>query len=156
MICKTFIQEICVLIINFNLNAWKVKNPYDPLQNINQQIVDNENSLTHLKDNIVLYEDCADKKILVRSFSVKNFPTKWAQYQNRDLIGDYFQDLRRMEYPFLTFFSITLPKNSDKLIDNARTKNFNATRLSNSEMARFIPEMKKSAIEWQFVNEKIM
>ena len=142
-------------IINFNLNAWKVKNPYDPLQNINQQIVDNENSLTHLKDNIVLYEDCADKKILVRSFSVKNFPTKWAQYQNRDLIGDYFQDLRRMEYPFLTFFSITLPKNSDKLIDNARTKNFNATRLSNSEMARFIPEMKKSAIEWQFVNEKI-
>jgi conjugal transfer ATP-binding protein TraC len=142
-------------IINFNLHAWKSQNSYDPLQNINQQIVDKENSLAHLKDNIVLYEDSNEKKILIRSFSVKNFPTKWAQYQNRDLIGDFFQDLRRMEYPFLTFFSITLPKDSDKLIDNARTKNFNATRLSNSEMARFIPEMKKSALEWQFVNEKI-
>lgn len=142
-------------IINFNLNAWQSQNIYDPLQNINQQIVDRENSLGHFKDNIILYQDCEEKKISVRAFSVKNFPVKWAQYQNRDLIGDYFQDLRRMEYPFLTFFSITLPKNSEKLIDNARTKNFNATRLSNSEMARFIPEMKKSAVEWQFVNEKI-
>lgn len=142
-------------LINFNTSPWKEKRSYDPLQPINRQIVDPENSLVKEQDQITFYHDDPDKKIEVRSFSVRNFPSNWAQWQCRDLIGDYFQDLRRMEYPFLTFFSVTLPKDEEKLAEQARTKNFNATRLASSEMAKFIPEMKKAAQEWQFVNEKL-
>jgi len=142
-------------IINFDTSPWKENRSYDPLQPINRQIVDPENSLVKERDQITFYHDNPDKKIEVRSFSVRNFPSSWAQWQCRDLIGDYFQDLRRMEYPFLTFFSVTLPKNEAKLADKAKAKNFHATRLASSEMARFIPEMKRSAQEWQFVNEKL-
>jgi len=142
-------------IINFNTSPWKEKIPYDNLQSINRQIVDLENSLHVENDQLTLYADNIEKKTQVRSFSVKNFPNSWAQWQCRDLIGDFFQDLRRMEYPFLTFFSVTLPKGSEKLLEHARAKNFNATRLASSEMAKFIPEMKRSAQEWQFVNEKL-
>jgi conjugal transfer ATP-binding protein TraC len=142
-------------IINFNTSPWKEKIPYDNLQSINRQIVDLENSLHVENDQLTLYADNIEKKTQVRSFSIRNFPNTWAQWQCRDLIGDFFQDLRRMEYPFLTFFSVTLPKGSEKLLEHARAKNFNATRLSSSEMARFIPEMKRSAQEWQFVNEKL-
>ena len=142
-------------IINFNVSPWKEKLPYDNLQSINRQIVDPENSLQVEHDQLTMYADNLEKKTNVRSFSVRNFPNSWAQWQCRDLIGDFFQDLRRMEYPFLTFFSVTLPKGSEKLLERARAKNFNATRLASSEMARFIPEMKRSAQEWQFVNEKL-
>lgn len=142
-------------LINFNTSPWKENRSYDPLQPINRQVVDPENSLVKEQDQITFYHDDPSKKIEVRSFSVRNFPSNWAQWQCRDLIGDYFQDLRRMEYPFLTFFSVTLPKDEEKLVEQARTKNFNATRMASSEMARFIPEMKKAAQEWQFVNEKL-
>jgi conjugal transfer ATP-binding protein TraC len=142
-------------IINFGISPWRERLPYDKLQPINRQIIDPENSLLVEHDQLTFYADNSNKKTQVRSFSVRNFPNSWAQWQCRDLIGDFFQDLRRMEYPFLTYFSVTLPKDAEKLVEHAKAKNFNATRLSNSEMARFIPEMKKSAQEWQFVNEKL-
>lgn len=142
-------------IINFNVSPHKINQEYNPLQPINKQVVDNENHLQVEADQIKLFADREDKQTSVRCFSVRNFPSNWAQWQCRNLIGDYFQDLRRMEYPFLTSFSVTLPHNEEALRGKAKQKNFNATRLQGSEMAKFIPEMRTAASEWQFVNQKI-
>ena len=142
-------------IINFNVATHKQNLSYNPLDSINKQIVDPENFLKIEADQLTVYADNNDKKTHIRCFSVRNFPNSWAQWQCRDLIGDYFQDLRRMEYPFLTSFSVTLPYNEDALKAKAKAKNFNATRLQGSELSKFIPEMKTSAAEWRFVTEKI-
>lgn len=142
-------------IVNFNVATHKNNLPYDPLQPINKQIVSHENHLKVERDQVVLFADDEAKKIDLRCFSVRNFPTTWAQWQCRDLIGDYFQDLRRMEYPFLTSFSVTLPHNEEALKAKAKTKNFNATRLQGSEISKFVPEMRAEASEWQFVTQKI-
>jgi len=142
-------------IINFSVASHKQKLSYNPLDAINKQITDPENVLKVEADQLTLFADNPKKKTHIRCFSVRNLPNSWAQWQCRDLIGDYFQDLRRMEYPFLTSFAITLPHNEDALKTKAKTKNFNATRLQGSELAKFIPEMKTSAAEWRFVTEKI-
>ena len=142
-------------IVNFSVSPNVPTNRYDELQPINKQIVDGQNHLKVESDQISLFADDSVKKTNVRCFSVKNFPSSWAQWQCRDLIGDYFQDLRRMEYPFLTSFSVTLPHNEEALKSKAKSKNFNATRLQGSDLSRFIPEMKTSAAEWRFVTEKI-
>jgi conjugal transfer ATP-binding protein TraC len=146
-----FVDEI----INFNVATHKQNLKYDPLDPINKQIIDPENFLKIEADQLTVFADNDDKKTHIRCFSVRNFPNNWAQWQCRDLIGDYFQDLRRMEYPFLTSFSVTLPYNEDALKAKAKAKNFNATRLQGSELSKFIPEMKTSAAEWRFVTEKI-
>ena len=146
-----FVDEI----INFNVATHKQNLKYDPLDPINKQIIDPENFLKIEADQLTVFADNDNKKTHIRCFSVRNFPNNWAQWQCRDLIGDYFQDLRRMEYPFLTSFSVTLPYNEDSLKAKAKAKNFNATRLQGSELSKFIPEMKTSAAEWRFVTEKI-
>ncbi len=155
-----------------------IKN-YDPLNAINRQIVDFENRL-QVDDNgqgLTFYADGKGDNpenipenpsknnppnhneikspIKARCFSVENYPTVWAQWQNRDLIGDYFQDLRKMEYPFLTSFAITVPNNESALQAKANTKNFNATRMAGTPIAKFLPEIKTKAQEWQFVTSKI-
>ena len=146
-----FVDEI----VNFNVATHKENLKYSPLDAINKQIVDPENFLKVEPDQLTVFADDNKKKTHIRCFSVRNFPDNWAQWQCRDLIGDYFQDLRRMEYPFLTSFAITLPHNEDTLKAKAKAKNFNATRLQGSELSKFIPEMKTSAAEWRFVTEKI-
>ena len=146
-----FVDEI----INFNVATHKQNLRYDPLDPINKQIVDPENFLKIEANQLTVYADNNDKKTHIRCFSVRNFPKNWAQWQCRDLIGDYFQDLRHMEYPFFTSFSVTLPYNEEALKAKAKAKNFNATRLERSELSKFIPEMKTSAAEWRFVTEKI-
>ena len=142
-------------IINFDVSTHKKDLPYEELLPINKQIIDPENHLKIDRDQLTIFADDESKRTNIRCFSVRNFPTHWAQWQCRDLIGDYFQDLRRMEYPFLTSFSVTLPHNEDALKSKAKAKNFNATRLQGSELSKFIPEMKTSASEWRFVTEKI-
>ena len=142
-------------IINFDFNLHPKKINHDALQPIKKQVVELNNSLEVKKDELIFFSDSEDKKFHSRCFSVKNFPSHFAQWQCRDLIGDFFQDLRRMESPFLTSFAITLPQNEEALKNKAEHKSFNATRLSSSEIARFVPEMKDSAKEWQFVNQKI-
>lgn len=142
-------------IINFDVSPWKEKLPYDPLNPINKQIIDPENVLVRDKEHVTLYHNNPAKEIEVRSFSVRNFPTHWAQWQCRDLIGDYFQDLRRMEYPFLTFFSVTLPKNSEKLVSMVEAKSIRATNMARSDMAKYDPSKARKASEWKFVKDKL-
>ncbi len=85
-------------IVNFSVSQRKSDLVYDPLQPINKQIVDPENILKKDQDELTLFADDESKKTNVRCFSVRSFPKTWAQWQCRDLIGDFFQDLRRMEW----------------------------------------------------------
>jgi conjugal transfer ATP-binding protein TraC len=146
----SFLDEI----ININNSPEKTPINYDPLNNINRQIVDLENHLQVDEDNLTFFADNPEKQIKARCFSVKNYPTVWAQWQCRDLIGDYFQDLRKMEYPFLTAFSLTIPANEAALQAKASAKNFNATRMADTPIAKFLPEIRTKAMEWQFVASK--
>lgn len=146
----SFLDEI----ININTSPEKSDIKYDPLNTINRQIVDLENHLQVDENNLTFFADNNEKQIKARCFSIKNYPTIWAQWQCRDLIGDYFQDLRKMEYPFLTSFAITVPANETSLQAKASAKNFNATRMADTPIAKFLPEIRTKAQEWQFVTSK--
>ncbi len=142
-------------IVNFNESSKSSNIDYDNLMPINKQIVAPDNNLRVGIDQVSLFSDDKSRKVDVRCFSVRNYPSSWAQWQCRDLIGDYMQDLRRMEYPFITSFSVTLPDNEKSLVSKAKQKSFNATRVADSEMSKFLPEMKTAAKEWQFVCSKL-
>lgn len=142
-------------VINFNVTNQQERLKYDHLQPLNKQIVSGENYLRIEKDKLTLFADNPEKAIAARCFSARNFPTTWAQWQCRDLIGDYFEDLRRMEHPFLTSFAVTLPRNEESLRSKAVSKNFNAQRLRDSELSKFVPTIKDQAAEWNFVVDKI-
>ncbi len=146
----SFLDEL----INPNSSPEKSTTNYDPLNTINRQIVDFENHLQVDESNLTFFADDKGRQMKARCFSVKNYPTVWAQWQNRDLIGDYFQDLRKMEYPFLTSFAITVPANETALQAKANSKNFNATRMAGTPIAKFLPEVRTKAQEWQFVTSK--
>ncbi len=145
-------------IINLDINSTSkesTKFNYNPLDPINKQIAEKENFLKVTPDSLIFFGDDKKKEMYVRAFSVKNYPTLWAQHECRDLIGDFMEDLRRMEFPFITSFSLTMPVNEAAIRSKATKKTDDATRYSDTPVAKYRPQMKEIANEWQFVSQKL-
>lgn len=90
----------------------------------------------------------------VRSFSVRSFPEVWAQWHNRDLIGDFYSDFLRLACPVLTVFSFTYG-NDERQNDNAQIKALRATQKASSGIGRFLPSVYAEDQDWRFVVDKL-
>lgn len=143
-------------IINLKIPYQESSSDYNYLDPIHKQISRFGNHLKIEDEQLIINaSDQKEQQVALRCFSVENYPKIWSQWQNRDLIGDYFNDLRQMQYPFITSFSAYLPDNEEQLRDKIKFKSFNSTRLSDTPIAKYIPEMRSAASEWQFVSSKI-
>jgi len=141
-----FVDEI----LNFDTSPYRDRVAYNPLEPINKQLTNTESSLKVTRNKL----DFADK-VSVRCLSIKSFPDNWRQWQNRDLIGDFFNDLRRAEHPFLTAFSMTFPHNEDKVRGTAVRKHQLLERRSKQPIAKVDKSIERGAKEWGYVNQKI-
>jgi len=137
-------------ILNFDTSPYKDKITYSALQPINQQLTNTENSVHVHKDKLVF-----PNRKNVRCLSVMHFPDNWAQWQNRDLIGDFFNDLRRSEHPFLTSFSMTFPYHEERVREAAIRKAQVLEKRSKQPIAKVDKSIERAAKEWGYVNQKI-
>ena len=97
-----------------------------------------------------IYPDVFD----VRSFSVRNLPTRWAPWDVAKLIGDSFADKLRMPCPVSTNFCLEFP-DAESSNSRAGYKFMRTTSLADSKSARFLPQLREQSREWQFVNEEL-
>jgi conjugal transfer ATP-binding protein TraC len=90
----------------------------------------------------------------VRSFSVRNLPTRWAPWDVSRLIGDMFTDKLRMPCPVATNLCVEFP---DPLgtANKASFKFMRTTSLADSKSARFLPQLREQSQEWRYVNEEL-
>lgn len=133
------------LIINprrTNKNSQKKWSKYDLLNN---QISDGENLLKVDADGVEIGED-----VRVNSFSIKQFPEYWAQWENTNLIGDLYSDDLRLDCPYIKSLSVKVAPDS-----NAKFKSVKATRDANSPIAKYQPEFEKIKRDWNFVVEHL-
>ena len=90
----------------------------------------------------------------VRSFSVRNLPTRWAPWDVARLIGDMFTDKLRMPCPVATNLCIEFP---DPLSSSNKAgfKFMRTTSLADSKSARFLPQLREQSQEWRHVNDEL-
>lgn len=141
-----FVDEI----INFDSSPYKQRSIYNSIEPINKQLINSENYLKVHRNKLEF-----SGNVNIKCLSVKNYPDNWAQWQNRDLIGDYFNDLRRMEHPFLAAFSMTFPYNEDKVRGVAVRKQQVLDKRSKQPIAKLDKTIERGAKEWDYVNQKL-
>jgi len=90
----------------------------------------------------------------VRSFSVRNLPSRWAPWDVARLIGDIFTDKLRMPCPVATNLCVEFP---DPLASSnkASFKFMRTTSLADSKSARFLPQLREQSQEWRYVNDEL-
>lgn len=90
----------------------------------------------------------------VRSFSVRNLPTRWAPWDVARLIGDMFTDKLRMPCPVATNLCIEFP-DLQASTSKASFKFMRTTSLADSKSSRFLPQLREQSQEWRYVNDEI-
>ncbi|CCW17230.1 IncF plasmid conjugative transfer pilus assembly protein TraC [Sphingobium indicum BiD32] len=90
----------------------------------------------------------------VRSFSVRNLPTRWAPWDVARLIGDMFTDKLRMPCPVATNLCVEFP-DPQALTNKAGFKFMRTTSLADSKSARFLPQLRDQSQEWRYVNDEL-
>ncbi|WP_067104990.1 type IV secretion system protein TraC [Sphingopyxis granuli] len=90
----------------------------------------------------------------VRSFSVRNLPTRWAPWDVARLIGDMFTDKLRMPCPVATNLCVEFP-DLQASTNKASFKFMRTTSLADSKSARFLPQLREQSQEWRYVNDEL-
>jgi conjugal transfer ATP-binding protein TraC len=90
----------------------------------------------------------------VRSFSVRNLPTRWAPWDVARLIGDMFTDKLRMPCPVATNLCIEFP-DAMAATNKASFKFMRTTSLADSKSSRFLPQLRDQSQEWRYVNDEL-
>src|SRR3546814_9777750 len=90
----------------------------------------------------------------VRSFSVRNLPSRWAPWDVARLIGDMFTDKLRMPCPVATNLCVEF---TDPLASSnkASFKFMRTTSLADSKSSRFLPQLREQSQEWRYVNDDL-
>jgi len=137
-------------IINPNNKFEKKTLTYNKLNPIHTQITSPETQINITPEGLHF----EDTDIVARSYSVRSYPELWAQWENGELIGSFFSDFLRMECPFTTSFSFTNPDES-KMRSKASIKAARSAQQAGTEMAKYIPDIKKKERDWKFVMDKM-
>jgi len=137
-------------IINPSNKFKKEELTYNNLNPIHVQVASPETQINITPDGI----NFTDTDIVARSYSVRSYPELWAQWENGDLIGSFMDDFLRMECPFMTSFSFTVPDES-KMRSKASMKSARSAQQAGTEMAKYVPDIKKKERDWKFVMDKL-
>ncbi|RIA46276.1 conjugal transfer ATP-binding protein TraC [Hephaestia caeni] len=97
-----------------------------------------------------IYPDTFD----LRSFSVRNLPSRWAPWDVARLIGDLFTDKLRMPCPVATVLCLQYP-DEQASASKAGYKFMRTTSLADSKSARFLPQLREQSREWQYVQDEL-
>ena len=90
----------------------------------------------------------------VRSYSIRNMPSRWAPWDTSRLIGDMFMDKLRMPCPVATVLAIQYPDEQGQST-KAGYKMMNTTRLADSPQSRFMPHLRTQSAEWTHVQDQL-
>ena len=152
MVPDSFLSLFDELVNPSTRSSYPRNKKWQKLDLLNNQIGDPEVKIS-IKPTGISFNNNGDE-IEARSFTVRNYPEVWAQWEMSDLIGDFMSDFLRMPSPFLTTFSFTVP---DEASENYRAnlKAARSTQQAGTDLARYMPDIRKKERDWKFVVDKL-
>lgn len=89
-----------------------------------------------------------------KGYKVSRYPRIWTQSSMGDLIGDLFQEMQQVPYPFFIHYGVHIPA-QEELGMRHQAKCNHLERQLNSPMMKYIPSMKREYQELKFVTEQL-
>ncbi|EAT10857.1 type IV secretion system protein TraC (plasmid) [Bermanella marisrubri] len=124
---------------------------YDENSLIKDQIVSSETAFLPGRDgSSIIYRD---KKVSVLPWSVRQYPQYWKGSNSDELIGSFLDNVRQIPCPFITTMSINFPDRVDEG-GKIKQKTMRATQMADSAVSKFVPQWKKRASDWRYIEEK--
>jgi conjugal transfer ATP-binding protein TraC len=152
MVPDSFLSLLDELVNPTTKTSYPRSKKWQKLDLLNNQIGNPEVKIS-VKPTGISFNNNGDE-IEARSFSVRSFPEVWAQWEMSELIGDFMSDFLRMPSPFLTTFTFTVP---DEASENYRAnlKAARSTQQAGTDLARYMPDIRKKERDWKFVVDKL-
>ena len=121
---------------------------WDPLSPIRDQVPMPDTGLVVFPDHLRINDT------EVRTLTAANYPRQWWLGSMDELIGDFFEGIKRYPCPFVLTASVYIPDqiNAKQM---AKMKSARATQATQSPIARFVPSWFEKKAEWDYVNEKV-
>ncbi|MBS0636997.1 MAG: type IV secretion system protein TraC [Verrucomicrobia bacterium] len=139
-------------LVNPSLALERPEMIWNKMSTLSEHLNNPERTLQVQPDGLTFTEEGHEHEI--RCYSVRSFPEVWAQWQNQDLIGDFYSDYSRLPCPFITVFSF-IYGNEERGGDWAQYKLLRATQASASGLGRFVPSVGEREKDWRFVADNI-
>lgn len=142
-------------IMNGLLNPSKERHPYIEYNDenlIREQIMSSE-TLTQIAASgaTITHKEC---EYSVLPYNVRQYPKHWAGYRNAELIGSFTDDVKRIGCPFIATFSVLVPDQTETK-SRAIANSTRATQMSDSPIARYVPQWVERKFDWQFTVDGI-
>lgn len=147
-------EFLCLLeeLVNPSFSLERPNMVWNKMDVLSEHLNNSERTLEIQPQGLTFAENSQEHEI--RCYSVRNFPEVWGQWQNQDLIGDFYSDYSRLPCPFLTVFTFTYG-NEERGGDWAQYKLLRATQASSSGLGRFVPSVGEREKDWRFVASNI-
>jgi conjugal transfer ATP-binding protein TraC len=147
-----FIDEIINANCSDSFESEKIYNKYEILSN---QVVDVENKIDIEDDKIHLFSNKAEKHIIAKSFSIKQYPQFFSQANGINLIGDYYNDLAQIPCAFLQTICVFFPYNTEDTKAKIKLKSIQLQKNKENALLRFFPSIAEEANEYNFISKKL-
>ena len=91
---------------------------------------------------------------MFKAYRIMRYPQHWTQSHMGDLIGDSFQFMQQIHYPFFLHYGVHIPTQEELNIRHM-TKSSHLEKQMESPMMKYIPSMKQEWQECQFVRTQL-
>lgn len=91
---------------------------------------------------------------IFKAYRVTRYPQMWTQSHMGDLIGDPFQFMQQIHYPFFLHYGVHIPKQEEMKLRHM-TKASHLEKQVDSPMMKYLPSMRKEWQECQFVKTQL-
>lgn len=125
---------------------------YNPLDLLAKQAL-NPGFKWQINDDCIDCIDHDNSTWSIKTYSIKKSPRMWSQNAMQNLIGDSMSDLRQLTCPFLIHYAVHMLPESIK--NQKLTKAAHVDKQAHSPMGKYLPELSKQAMEWDFVKYRV-
>lgn len=108
----------------------------------------------HSVDGVPQMQDFRPERFDVRTMSVRDFPSYWANWDGQRLIGDLFNPKLALPCPVLQTISGVIPS-TEVSESKASFKHARTTSLSEGTAAKYLPSLRKSSAEWEVAQNRV-
>lgn len=123
---------------------------WNPLQRLSDQLSCAESNL-RVDDSLLAI---SDNQVMVKTYSVQQYPDIWSLHAMGQLIGDEDSDQAQIPCPFLIHYGVYIPK-QDSPKNTVMTKAAYVEKQAYSPLGKYLPSIQREAEELAFVREQL-
>jgi len=137
-------------LFNPNSNVDYANIRYNPVESINQQLLDFDTEL-QITDQELIFNTTEQQ--VVRVYGVKTYPNSWVLAEMTNFIGEFLQGGTQVVTPFVLHYGVHIP-DEKTLKSKMLAKCANIEKQANSIIGKWIPSIVKEAKEWSYCRQQ--